>query len=107
MAERENPPPTSDGARLDFSGAMSYGDYLRPRRSCSARSSRARTDHNELLFIVQHQASELWMKLAIHELAAARDHVRARRPAARVQDALPRGADHGAAQPVVGRPLAR
>jgi tryptophan 2,3-dioxygenase len=32
-------------------------------------------DHNEMLFIVQHQASELWMKLMIHELTAARDHV--------------------------------
>ncbi|MEO5676907.1 MAG: tryptophan 2,3-dioxygenase family protein, partial [Usitatibacter sp.] len=34
-------------------------------------------DHNEMLFIVQHQASELWLKLAIHELTAARDHIAA------------------------------
>ena len=68
-------PSHSDGARLDFAGAMSYGDYLqldlvlRAQRPLSA-------DHNEMLFIVQHQASELWLKLMIHELTAARDHVR-------------------------------
>ena len=74
MAE-EKPPSHLDGARLDFSGAMSYGDYLRLDLVLGAQQPRS-TDHNELLFIVQHQASELWMKLAIHELAAARGHVR-------------------------------
>ena len=34
-------------------------------------------DHNEMLFIVQHQATELWMKLIIHELTAARDRIAA------------------------------
>jgi tryptophan 2,3-dioxygenase len=71
----EKKPPQADGARLDFSGAMSYGDYLRLDLVLGAQQPRS-TDHNELLFIVQHQASELWMKLAIHELTAARDHVR-------------------------------
>jgi len=71
----EKQPPQADGARLDFSGAMSYGDYLRLDLVLGAQQPRSR-DHNELLFIVQHQASELWMKLAIHELTAARDHVR-------------------------------
>jgi tryptophan 2,3-dioxygenase len=64
-----------DGARLDFAGAMSYGDYLRLDALLGAQRPRS-GDHNEMLFIVQHQASELWMKLAIHELKAARDHVR-------------------------------
>lgn len=64
-----------DGARLDFSGAMSYGDYLKLDAVLGAQQPRS-GDHNEMLFIVQHQASELWMKLALHELAAARDHVR-------------------------------
>jgi tryptophan 2,3-dioxygenase len=68
-------PSHIDGARLDFSGAMSYGDYLRLDLVLGAQQPRS-TDHNELLFIIQHQASELWMKLAIHELTAARDHVR-------------------------------
>jgi len=69
--------PTSlDGARLDFSGAMSYGDYLRLDDVLGAQKPRS-GDHNEMLFIVQHQATELWLKLMIHELAAARDRVRA------------------------------
>jgi len=67
--------PQIDGARLDFSGAMSYGDYLCLDQVLAAQKPRSR-DHNEMLFIVQHQASELWMKLAIHELKAARDRVR-------------------------------
>jgi tryptophan 2,3-dioxygenase len=68
-------PPDHDGARLDFSGAMSYGDYLRLDEVLGAQRPRS-ADHNEMLFIVQHQASELWMKLMLHELSAARDHVR-------------------------------
>ena len=66
----------ADGARLDFSGAMSYGDYLHLDAVLGAQHPRS-GDHNEMLFIVQHQASELWMKLAIHELLAARARVRA------------------------------
>ncbi len=65
----------ADGARLDFREAMSYGDYLRLDQVLGAQQPRS-GDHNEMLFIVQHQASELWMKLAIHELAAARERVR-------------------------------
>jgi tryptophan 2,3-dioxygenase len=55
---------------------MSYGDYLHLDQLLGAQQPRSR-DHNEMVFIVQHQASELWMKLAIHELRAARDHIRA------------------------------
>jgi tryptophan 2,3-dioxygenase len=65
-----------DGARLDFAGEMSYGDYLALDQVLAAQKPRSK-DHNELLFIIQHQASELWMKLTLHELAAAREHIRA------------------------------
>ena len=68
-------PTHFDGARLDFSGAMAYGDYLRLEELLAAQRPLS-GDHNELLFIVQHQASELWMKLMLHELLAARDHVK-------------------------------
>jgi tryptophan 2,3-dioxygenase len=71
-----DPAKSADGARLDFAGEMSYGDYLRLDAVLGSQQPRS-GDHNELLFIVQHQASELWMKLALHELAAARAHVRA------------------------------
>lgn len=59
------------GARLDFSADMSYGDYLALDQVLGAQHPRS-PDHNELLFIVQHQTSELWMKLMLHELHAAR-----------------------------------
>ncbi|MGZ5661838.1 MAG: tryptophan 2,3-dioxygenase [Usitatibacter sp.] len=74
MADEKIPPP-ADGARLDFSQATSYGDYLGLDEILAAQRPRSR-DHNEMLFIVQHQATELWMKLVIHELRAARAQVR-------------------------------
>jgi tryptophan 2,3-dioxygenase len=58
------------GAQLDFSRDMSYGDYLQLDRILSAQKPLS-PDHNEMLFIVQHQTSELWMKLMLHELEAA------------------------------------
>jgi tryptophan 2,3-dioxygenase len=64
------------GAQTDFSKSMSYGDYLGLDRILSAQHPRS-PDHNEMLFIVQHQTSELWMKLMLHELRAARALIRA------------------------------
>lgn len=58
------------GAKLDFSKDMSYGDYLHLDQVLSAQHPLS-PDHNEMLFIVQHQTSELWMKLMLHELEAA------------------------------------
>ena len=63
-----------DGAHADFRDAMSYGDYLRLDLLLSAQQP-ASNEHNELLFIIQHQATELWMKLALHELVAARRQI--------------------------------
>jgi tryptophan 2,3-dioxygenase len=59
-----------EGAQLDFSRDMSYGDYLHLDAVLSAQHPLS-PDHNEMLFIVQHQTSELWMKLMLHELRAA------------------------------------
>ncbi|HVG03878.1 MAG TPA: tryptophan 2,3-dioxygenase [Burkholderiaceae bacterium] len=53
-----------------------YGDYLALDSILDAQHPRS-SDPNELLFIIQHQTSELWMKLALHELRAARDAIRA------------------------------
>lgn len=61
-------------AKLDFSQDMSYADYLQLDTILGAQKPRS-PDHNEMLFIVQHQTSELWMKLMLHELQAAIDHV--------------------------------
>lgn len=52
-----------------------YGDYLALDSILNAQHPRS-SDPNELLFIIQHQTSELWMKLALHELRAARDAIR-------------------------------
>ncbi|HMW22289.1 MAG TPA: tryptophan 2,3-dioxygenase [Burkholderiaceae bacterium] len=60
----------TEGAQLDFSGDMSYGDYLQLDTVLNAQKPLS-PDHNEMLFIVQHQTAELWMKLMLHELRAA------------------------------------
>ena len=61
-------------AQLDFSRDMSYGDYLQLDAILSAQKPLSPA-HDELLFIVQHQTSELWMKLMLHELQAAVKHI--------------------------------
>ena len=63
--------PAAEGARMSFDGRMSYGDYLGLDAILTAQRPLSEA-HDELLFIIQHQTSELWMKLALHELAAAR-----------------------------------
>ena len=57
-------------AQLDFSQSMSYGDYLHLDEVLNAQHPLSPA-HDEMLFIVQHQTSELWMKLMLHELRAA------------------------------------
>ena len=57
-------------AQLDFSKSMSYGDYLHLDEILTAQHPLSPA-HDEMLFIVQHQTSELWMKLMLHELTAA------------------------------------
>jgi tryptophan 2,3-dioxygenase len=59
-----------EGAQLDFSRDMSYGDYLQLDKVLEAQRPLS-PEHDEMLFIVQHQTSELWMKLLLHELHAA------------------------------------
>ena len=55
----------------DFGTRMSYGDYLDLDRLLNAQHPLS-TAHDELLFIIQHQTSELWMHLVVHELRSAR-----------------------------------
>lgn len=61
-------------AQLDFSQRMSYGDYLQLDAILGAQKPLSPA-HDELLFIVQHQTSELWMKLMLHELHAAVNNI--------------------------------
>jgi len=62
----------------DLSAEQSYANYLRLDRLLAAQQPRS-THHDEVLFIIQHQVAELWMKLIVHELQAAIAHVRADR----------------------------
>ena len=64
----------AERAQLDFSQSMSYGDYLQLDAILSAQKPLSPA-HDEMLFIVQHQTSELWMKLMLHELRAAIGHI--------------------------------
>ena len=62
-------------AQLDFSRSMSYGDYLHIDQILSAQHPLSPA-HDEMLFIIQHQTSELWMKLLLTELTSAIHDVR-------------------------------
>ncbi|WP_051645151.1 tryptophan 2,3-dioxygenase [Labrenzia sp. DG1229] len=59
---------------MTFSDKMSYGDYLGLPKILSAQKALSDAP-DELLFIIQHQTSELWMKLMLHEVHAARDAI--------------------------------
>jgi tryptophan 2,3-dioxygenase len=69
------------GIVTDLTNRLSYGGYLRLDRLLTAQEPLSGTSgtpprHDEMMFIIQHQTSELWMKLAIHELKAALVFVR-------------------------------
>ena len=73
----ENVRHLEPGIERDFSAQMSYGDYLRLDLLLAAQQPQSSPpQHDELLFIVQHQTSELWLKLMVHELRSARDLLR-------------------------------
>ncbi|MEO7030051.1 MAG: tryptophan 2,3-dioxygenase family protein [Acidobacteriaceae bacterium] len=69
--------PVEPGIVSDFSDRLSYSSYLSlPGLLAQQRPLSQPQHHDELLFIVQHQVSELWIKLLIHEIGAAIDHLR-------------------------------
>ncbi len=63
--------PTSEGAKTSFTQDMSYTDYLSLDPILGSQNLRSDA-HDEMLFIIQHQTSELWMRLCLHELSSAR-----------------------------------
>ncbi|HBN31896.1 MAG TPA: tryptophan 2,3-dioxygenase [Rhodobacteraceae bacterium] len=67
--------PSSEGAQMSFDGRMSYSDYLHLDQVLAAQNLRT-SAHDEMLFIIQHQTSELWIKLALHEVSAAREAIK-------------------------------
>src|SRR3954469_24068938 len=66
---------SDDAAQPHARPDLSYGDYLQLGRLLSAHKPLS-AEHDELLFIVIHQSSELWMQLSLHELRAAREQIR-------------------------------
>jgi tryptophan 2,3-dioxygenase len=73
MSVREGFRPIEAGMHTDFREAMSYADYLDLDTLLAAQHPRSDPPHHdELLFIVQHQTTELWLKLILHELRAVR-----------------------------------
>ena len=90
MPESRDPPPVPPlppnqrpieaGITTDLTDRLTYGGYLRLDLLLSAQQPISKpVHHDELLFIVQHQVSELWMKLVIHELRSAIAHLQADR----------------------------
>ncbi|WP_246727746.1 tryptophan 2,3-dioxygenase [Chelativorans sp. Marseille-P2723] len=69
------PDPATEGAEMSFKDRMSYSDYLCLDRVLDAQVPLSFA-HDEMLFIIQHQTSELWMKLALHEIGAAMQMIR-------------------------------
>ena len=67
--------PSKEGAQMSFEGRMSYSDYLSLEKILTAQAPLSDA-HDEMLFIIQHQTSELWMKLALHEISSAIRSVR-------------------------------
>ncbi|MBI1406582.1 MAG: tryptophan 2,3-dioxygenase [Caulobacter sp.] len=64
-----------EGVTWDLSKSLSYGQYLQLDKVLDAQAPRS-GEHDELLFIIIHQSSELWMKLCLHELRGALDQVK-------------------------------
>ena len=77
MSVENNTRDIEENVVTDFTDRMSYGGYLDLETLLSAQKPLSTPEHHdELLFIVQHQTTELWMKLMIHELDAAMEYLR-------------------------------
>ena len=98
-----NQRPVEASIVSDFSNRLSYSGYLSLEGLLAQQHPLSRPEHHdELLFIIQHQVSELWMKLLIHELTSAIDHLQPRSSAADAEDSLAREAHPDAALRAVG-----
>lgn len=76
MTTSDNSRPLEASITTDLRDRLSYGGYLKLDTLLSAQSPLSSpANHDEVLFIIQHQVSELWMKLIIHELTAALGHL--------------------------------
>jgi tryptophan 2,3-dioxygenase len=74
MTTTDNRRALEEGITTDLRGQLSYADYLRLDVLLAAQQPRS-AHHDEMLFIIQHQVAELWLKLMIHELRAVLAHI--------------------------------
>ncbi|WP_273852663.1 tryptophan 2,3-dioxygenase [Guptibacillus spartinae] len=70
MEKKERRDPTEASIHTDFKNNMTYGEYLSLDKILAGQN-RLSDHHDEMLFIIIHQVSELWMKLILHELKGA------------------------------------
>ena len=76
MSAIENRRDLESGIELDLRNRLTYGGYLQLPQLLSAQKPLSDPPHHdEMLFIIQHQTAELWMKLVVHELRAAIAHL--------------------------------
>jgi tryptophan 2,3-dioxygenase len=76
MAIPQHQRPLETGIHRDLKGRLSYAEYLDLDRLLNAQHPLSSPQHHdEMLFIIQHQVTELWFKLILHELRAARDRI--------------------------------
>ncbi|KAA1427553.1 tryptophan 2,3-dioxygenase [Nocardioides antri] len=95
MSKQEGYRPLEPGVRTDFTQELDYAGYLDLDTLLSAQHPLSDPEHpDELLFVIQHQTTELWLKLMVHELVGARGYLdvddlsRARKSLARVKHIL-------------------
>ncbi|MEN0022411.1 MAG: tryptophan 2,3-dioxygenase family protein [Microbacterium sp.] len=70
----ENERALEEGIVTDLSGRMTYGSYLSLDQLLTAQHPVSVPEHHdEMLFIIQHQTTELWLKQLLHELSSARE----------------------------------
>lgn len=70
----ENERALESGIVTDLSGRMTYGSYLALDQLLTAQHPVSEPQHHdEMLFIIQHQTTELWLKQLLHELSSARE----------------------------------
>lgn len=76
MSSEANERALEDGIVTDLKDRMTYGSYLDLDRLLGAQHPVSKPEHHdEMLFIIQHQTTELWLKLVLHELGTARDRL--------------------------------
>jgi tryptophan 2,3-dioxygenase len=76
LPSSDNQRALEQGITTDLRGRLTYDGYLRLDTLLAAQQPLSQPEHHdELLFIIQHQTSELWLKLLVHELGAALRHL--------------------------------